>query len=141
MQDRERLDCDVEVLRHEVPENLGPEESMYSSCYLVFILLVFEAYILESVLTDSRREDDQSSPVVLDEFAHFLLKISSRRVVQQFLSFPCRVRFPFPKFAPILSKNVAKESNGLKVVRLVEKTNEVSGLGKGSEPADREERK
>jgi len=103
--------------------------------------------MLKSVLTDSRREDDQSSPVVLDEFSHFLLKIPSRLIVQQLLSFPCRVRFPFPKFAPILSKNVAKESNGLKVVRLVEKTNEaseaseVSGLGKGSEPADREERK
>lgn len=65
--------------------------------------------------------------MVLDEFSHFLLKILLLLVeLSNNDSFLFLVEFdcPFPKSAPILSKNVAKESNGLKVVRDGEKGDE-----------------
>lgn len=59
-------------------------------------------WMLRGRRTDTRCEDDQASPVVLDKFPHYCLKISflfcsSSSCPTVISSLPRRVRFPSPK--------------------------------------------
>jgi len=62
LEDGEGLHCWVEVLREEIPEDLGPEETVETGADLI----------------NSSRKDDEASPVVLDKFSHLDLKNSFR---------------------------------------------------------------
>ena len=39
LKDRERLHCEVQIFRQEIPEYFGPEEAFYGGCYLVYQVL------------------------------------------------------------------------------------------------------
>lgn len=79
LQRRDGLDCSVEILGEEVPEDLGPEETLDPGGHLIWDRKAWSADESEigkcclEELTSCSSEDDQSCPVVLDEFAHLAL--------------------------------------------------------------------
>ena len=73
LQDWYRFDDGIEVRCEEVPENLGPEEAFCSCSDLIYKTYSSEADIIKRSVeghTHRGSEDNQASPVVLDELSH-----------------------------------------------------------------------